>query len=105
MCKLIYIKNLREAGAPVNTAIVITTGKGIAMDKASDTSIASSDIYLTKDWAKYLLKCMRMVKRRASTKAKITVINFDELKETFLQDIKNSMLMDEIPPELVINFN
>ena len=51
------------------------------------------------------MKRMRMVKRRASTKAKTTVINFDELKETFLQDIKHSMLMNEIPPELVINFN
>jgi len=102
-----YIKDLRESGAPVNTAIVIATGKGIAMDKASDTSIASPDmdIYLTKDWAKYLMKRMGMVKRRASTKAKTTVINFDELKETFLQDIKHSMLMDEIPPELVINFD
>ena len=47
---------------------------------------------------------MGMVKRRASTKAKTTVINFNELKETFLQDIKHLMLMDEIPPQLVINF-
>ena len=78
-----YIKDLREAGAPVNTAIVIATGKGIVMDKASDTSIASPDIYLIKDWAKYLMKRMGMVKRRASTKAKTTVINFDELQETF----------------------
>ena len=73
------------------------------MDTVSDTSIASPDIYLTKDWAKYLMKHMGMVKRRASRKAKTTVINFDELKETFLQDIKRSMLMDEIPPELIIN--
>ena len=53
-----YIKNLREAGAPINTAIVIATGKGIVMDKASDTSIASPDTYLTKDWAKCLMKHM-----------------------------------------------
>ena len=102
-----YIKDLREAGGPVNTAIVIATGKGIVMDKTSDTSNASPDIdvYLTKDWAKYLMKRMGMVKRKASTKAKTTVINFNERKETFLQDIKHSMLMDEIPPELVINFD
>ena len=102
-----YIKDLRETGAPVNTAIVIVTGKGIVMDKISDTSNASPDIdvYLTKDWAKYLMKHMGMVKRRASTKAKTTVINFNELKETFLQDIKHPMLMDEIPPKLVINFD
>ena len=28
-----YIKDLKEAGALVNTAIVIVTGKGIVMDK------------------------------------------------------------------------
>ena len=88
-----YIKNLRETGASVNTAIMIATGKGILMDKVSDTSIASPDIYLMKNWAKYLMKHIGMVKRRASTKTKTTVINFDELKETFLQDIKHSMLM------------
>ena len=48
---------------------------------------------------------MGMVKRRASTKAKTTIINFDELKETSPQDIKHSMLMDEISPELAINFD
>lgn len=67
-CQLqVHIKDLREASTPVNTAIVMATSKGIVMDKASDTSIASSDIYLTKDWAKYLMKHMAMVKRRAST--------------------------------------
>ena len=84
---------------------MIATGKGIVMDKANDIFIASPDIYLTKDWAKYFMKHMGMLKRRANTNAKTTVINFDELKETFLQDIKHSILMDEIPPQLVINFN
>ena len=58
--------------------------------------VNTADVYLTKDWAKYVMKRMGMVKRRASTKVKTTVINFDELKEIFLQDIKHSMLMDEI---------
>ena len=84
---------------------MIATGKGIVMDKASDFSTASPDIYLTKDWAKYFMKPMGMVKRRTSTRAKTTVINFDAIKETFLQDIKHSMLMDKIPLELVINFD
>ena len=49
-----YIKDLREAGASVSTAIVIAMGKGIVMDKTNDTSNASpdTDVYLTKDWAK-----------------------------------------------------
>ena len=39
---------------------------------------------------------------KTSTKTMTTVIKYNELKTTFLQDIKHSMLMDEIPPELII---
>ena len=48
---------------------------------------------------------MGLVKRRASTKAKVDVKNFDELKGNFLRDMRNVMLMDEIPPELIITFD
>ena len=48
-CKLKSIKNLREAGGPANSTIVIATGKGIAMDKESNISIANPDICLAKD--------------------------------------------------------
>ena len=99
-----YIKHLRENGAIVNTSIVIAVAKGIIM---KDTSLPCVDAmsYLTKDWAKYLMQRMGLVKRRASTKAKVDVKNFDELKGNFLGDIKNVMLMDEIPQELIINFD
>ena len=57
-----YIKHLRENGAPVNTAIVIAVAKGIIM---KDTSMPRVDAtsYLTKDWAKYLMQCMGLVKQ------------------------------------------
>ena len=44
-------------------------------------------------------------KRQATTKAKVTVENFDKLKATFMQDVRNVMLMNEIPSELVVNFD
>ena len=52
------------------------------------------------------MQCMGLVKHRASTKVKVDVKNFDELKRNFLLgDIKNIVLMDEIPQELIINFD
>ena len=72
------------------------------MDKESNTSVASPDIYLTKYWAKCLMKHIRMVKIRASTRTMTSVIKYNDLKKTFLQDIKHSILMDEVPPELVL---
>ena len=60
-------------------------------------------IVLTKDWARNVLRRMGMDKRRANTKAKVTVEEFDETKKLFLLDIKNTTHMDEIPPQLIIN--
>ena len=43
---------------------------------------------ITKRWASYLHECMGYVKRKACSKAKVTVLNFDELKAYFLCDMK-----------------
>ena len=56
---------------------------------------------LTKDWAKSLLG---MVKRRVSSKAKVDV-KFEALKQGFLLDIKNIVSLEEIPPDLIINWD
>ena len=64
-----------------------------------------AEIELSKDWAKYLLKRMGFVKRKACSKAKVDVEQFKEVKEDFLLDVKNIVAMDEIPAELVINFD
>ena len=48
---------------------------------------------------------MGLVKRRSSTKAKVDVKDFEELKKKFLQDINNVIQMDEIPADLIINFD
>ena len=42
---------------------------------------------------------------KANTKTKVTVEEFDETKKLFLLDIKNTTLMDEIPPQLIINWD
>ena len=62
-------------------------------------------ISLTKTWAQSILKRMGYVKRRASTKAKVTVANFDAQKALFLHDVKSIIVMEEIPPQLVINWD
>ena len=62
-----YIKHLRKAGSPVNTQIVIATAQGIILSK--DANLLSN-IELSKGWAKYLLKQIGFVKRKATTEAK-----------------------------------
>jgi len=86
---------------------VIAVGTGILMNNDANLLLANyvGHIDLTKHWAKYLLSSMGFVKRRANTKAKISMEHFDELKKLYLLEINNVVEMDEIPPELVINWD
>ena len=97
-----YIKDMRKRGLAINTLIVIASGRGIIMNRDANLLFKNGGaIYLTKDWAKYLMKRMGYVKRKACSKAKINVECFEEIKKDFL---KNIIIMDEIPVEL-INFD
>ena len=97
-----YVRYLRATGAAVNTAVVIASAEGILLSK--DANILKR-ITLTKDWAKSLLIRMGMVKRRVSSKAKVDVEKFEALKQGFLLDIKNIVSLEEIPPDLIINWD
>ena len=98
-----YLNALR---AVVNTAIAIACAEGIVSSKDSNLlSCNGGHISLSKHWGKYLLSHMGYVKRRASTKAKVTVQDFEEVKAQFLLDIKVVIEMDEIPFDLVINWD
>lgn len=63
------------------------------------------DILLTKNWAKGLLHRLGYVKRRVSSKAKVSVPEFEANKAQFVFDVKSIIEMEEIPKELVINWN
>ena len=102
-----YITYLRKEGAVVNVHVVVMmVGQGIVMGRdANLLACNGGSIVLTKEWARYVLQRMRMVKRRANTKTKVTIEDFDELKKLFLLDIRNIVQMDEVPTQLIINQN
>ena len=45
------------------------------------------------------------MKRRDSTKAKVSVEDFEEKKEKFLLDIKAIVTLEDIPLDLIINWD
>ena len=101
-----YITSLREHGAVINTAIAIACAEGIV--KSHDSNLLECNgghIALTKHWAKYLLQRMGFVKRRSSTKAKVSVSDFEKLKAQFAFDVEAVTEMEEIPGNLVINWD
>ena len=48
---------------------------------------------------------MNFVKRRGSSIAKLTVANFEAVKEQFILDVNAVVEMKDIPPQLVFNWN
>jgi hypothetical protein len=101
-----YLTALRENGAVVNTAIAIACAKGVV--KCHDSNLLECNgghILLTKHWAKYLLKRMGFVKRRASTKAKVSPPDFNKYKAQFIFDVRAIVEIEEIPCELLINWD
>lgn len=102
----LFIEAIREGGGVINTAIVIAAATGM-LQKRDPASLASNGghIALKKSWAKYFLGKMNYVKRKSTTKGGLTVSNFDKIRDQFLLDIKGVKMMEEIPDELVINWD
>ena len=100
-----YILDTRRVGGDINTAVVIAGGTGIMMSQNPSLLKGMKDGKLTKDWAKYVLQCMGFVKRKATTKVKINVQDFVEIKKLFLLDVSNVVKMNEICEEMIVNWD
>ena len=101
-----YIKRLRENGAVINTAIVMAVAEGIVMGHDSNLLKANGGhIACNKNWAKSVLSRLGYVKRRASTKMKVLPQDFEAYKSQFVFDIQSIIELEEIPGDLVINWD
>lgn len=102
-----YVYTLRESGAVVNSAVVIASAKGII--RKLDRTLLSDNgghVDLTRGWAKSFLSRMGFVKRRVTTKSsRMTVENFNEIKEQFLADIRAVVELESVSPELIFNWD
>ena len=100
------IHDIREKSSVVITAIVMSVAEGIVKnDNSGLLKQNGGHIRFSKHWAKYLLSRMGFVKRRVSTKSKVSVAAFESLKAQFFEDIKVVMCMKNISDCLVINWD
>ena len=101
-----YIGAMRTVGGVVNTTIVMAAAEGIV--SARDVSKLSSHgghIHITKTWAQSLLNRMGYVKRKCSNAGKVSVTRFAEIQEAFLADVTAEVVMNEIPDDLIVNWD
>ena len=102
-----YLKKVREGGGMVSARIAMAAARGILL-KCDQTKLAEfgGPVQLNSHWAHSLLRRMKYVQRKATTaRSKQTVANFAEIKESFLADVVATVTMEEIPPELILNWD
>lgn len=99
-----YARQLHLAGSVTDTAVVLAAAKGIVM--ANNHSLLSKFggcLSLDKLWVKSLMLRMGYVKRRGSTSTKLSVNEYEKIKENFLRKVSSAVEEHNIPPELVVN--
>lgn len=62
-------------------------------------------IEISKAWAKHFMDHIGYSKRRVTTKASVSDVDFAALKAQFLFDIATVAAMEEIPQSLIINWD
>ena len=101
-----FVESLRKVGGVVNTSIVMAAAEGIVAAKNPSLLVAhGGHIEITKGWVKSLFHRMGYVKRKGSNAGKVTVSHFQELQKVFLADIKAEVLFNDVPRELVFNWD
>jgi hypothetical protein len=101
-----YLLFLRRKGAVVKTSIAMGCAEGIvASFDANMLAHNGGHIAITKTWAKSLMQRMGFVKRRATTRSKVSIEDFQERKDQFLIDVKTIVTLEEVPLELIINWD
>ena len=103
----LYLRKVREGGGAVSARIAMAAARGI-LQKCNRSMLAKNGghVLLTRYWAHSLLKRMKFVQRKATTSlSKMTDTNFKECKRSFLNDIVTTIAMEEIPGELVLNWD
>ena len=102
----LFIQSAHENGAVVNTETVMGTARGVVLSHDANLLLENGGyINITKDWARRVLQRMNLVKRKGTTKMKVLSSNFERLKKQFLSDIHAVVAMEEIPRQLIINWD
>lgn len=102
-----YLTKVREGGGVVTARIAVAAARGILMSCDRSKLVEfGGHVELNRHWAYSLLNRMKFVQRKVTTaKSKHSIAGFAQLKEGFLNDVEATVEMEEIPPELILNWD
>jgi len=101
-----YMKQMRLCGGVINTAVITAAATGFMLEK-NKTAFSEyvGCIKITTSYTKSLLSRMNFVKRKGSSTAKITPVEFDVVKKTFLYEAKVKFSSGNIPDSFIFNWD
>jgi len=103
----LYLKKIRSNGGPVTARIAMAAARGLLLAGNQHKLVENGGhINLNRHWAYSLFKRMNFVPRKPTTsKNKHTVKDFARVKKEFLQEVVTTVEMENIPPELILNWD
>jgi hypothetical protein len=100
------IEKQRRRGAVITRLTVTAIGRAIVMRRNKLLlSEFGGRVTLSKQWAQSILHRMKYVQRKGSTKVHVPSNVFERLKGEFLHDIQATVMMEDIPSSLIINWD
>ena len=101
-----YVTSQRKAGAPVNTTILAGAIKGIVAAHSRSLLIQyGGHLDIKKSLCISLLNRMGYTKRKCTNAGKVSLHNLAEIQGDFLADIQAEVLMNNVPLELIFNWD
>ena len=102
----LYLRKVMEGGGAISARIAMAAARGI-LRKCNRSMLAENGgpIQVNRHWAHSLLKRMNFVQRKATSLSKLTITDFKERKREVLNDVATTAEMEEIPGELILNWD
>ena len=91
---------MHARGASISTIVVVAIGRGLQL-KHTD----SIPVKLSREWARSVLRRMGFSKQRGSSTSKILPKAFAGIKEQYLIDIRSVVKFEDIPEQLILNWD
>ena len=103
----LYLREIRNNGSPLTAAVAIGAARGLLLaENRNKLAEFGGHIDLNRHWAYSLYKRMGFVQRKATTaKGKYSPEKFTAEKRKFLDEVVLTVEQEEIPPELIINWD
>ena len=91
----------------MSAGIAIAAARGLLMAEHKNRLVENGEhIKLNRHWAYEFFRRMGFVQSKPTTaKSKFSVENFAAKKKEFLDDLVTTIEMEEIPPELILNWD